>query len=69
MEKYKQLYQNEKFAKIEDPDGIWSYDKDNQLLKRRKIPGTDQIGDLRVTFECLSGFGSRQGPRSVAIGT
>ena len=32
------------------------------------MPGSDQIGDIRISYECLEGFGAREGPQVVALG-
>ena len=54
---YNNLFEFNKFIPPEDPHGIWRH-KDG-LIYRKSKPGTDQIGDIRVTYECLSGFASK----------
>ena len=52
---YRDLYKTEKFIPPHDIHGTWKYYKDRAELRRKSAPGTDQIGDLRVTFECIKG--------------
>ena len=41
-----------------NPNGVWSFDADASMLRRRKVAGTDTIGDLRVTYEVPLGYES-----------
>ena len=51
------MYEMTQFVPIPDRDGVWSFDSAKQELRRQRVPGTDQIGDLKVTYDCLPGFG------------
>ena len=48
-----------KHAKISaefDRNGIWEKDSQNNRLVRRKNPGRDTIGDIRVSYRVLNQF-------------
>jgi len=44
---------DEPIARI-DSDGIWSYEESTHCLIRQKVPGEDNIGDLKVTWFVLN---------------
>ena len=62
--KYTDLYKNQEFIPPHDIDGTWRYYPEKARLLRKKIPGHDNIGDLRVTFYCLK----RSKSSAVALG-
>ena len=67
--KYSNLYRHGEFRAPQDPQGTWQYHAASGEIRRSSRPGTDQIGDIRVRYECLAGFGPVQGPQVSALGT
>ena len=54
-----QLTDMSKHAKISaafDRNGIWEKDSHSNRLVRRKNPGRDTIGDIRVSYRVLNQF-------------
>ena len=58
--KYTKMYEMEMTQFIPPPDeqGVWTFDQREQVLRRQSRPGTNQIGDIKITYECLEGFGA-----------
>ena len=50
------MFQHSQFEAPEDPEGTWTFDESKQLIRRRKVPSQDSIGDLKVTYEVINGF-------------
>ena len=45
---YAEMFADEKFVPSYDSLGIWSYDEAAFLIRRQRVPGMDQIGDIRI---------------------
>ena len=45
---YTEMFAEKKFVPSYDSLGIWSYDEEAHLVRRQRVPGMDQIGDIRI---------------------
>ena len=62
------MFKHSEFQAPEDADGVWTFDERKQLIRRRKVPNEDSIGDLKVTYETIDGFTAEKGMEVSAIG-
>ena len=65
---YKQLFQHSEFKAPVDPDGVWTYNERENMIRRSKVEGEDSIGDLKVTYETINGFCAEENMNVSAIG-
>ena len=54
--KYEWIFSNSKFEPPRDPNGTWSFDAEDKVIRREKVPGKDTPGDLRVAYKVLDAF-------------
>ena len=47
---YKNVFEGGFKDEKKDPDGTWIYDEVSHSLTRQKIPGTETVGDLDITW-------------------
>ena len=41
---------------MRDSHGVWEYDRSHSMIRRRKVPGKDTIGDIRITYQVPSDY-------------
>lgn len=45
---YSDMFKNTPFVPKDDPHGVWSFDDKTNLVRRQRVPGRDQVGDIRI---------------------
>ena len=66
--KFKPIFTDRIFTPPEDPRGIWSFDAEDQVIRREKVPGKDTPGDLRISYKVLQSFERMFGVNMTAVG-
>lgn len=50
------MFKYSAFMAPNDPEGIWTFDQENQELRRSKRVGVDTEGDIKLTYQVIKGF-------------
>ena len=68
--KFTEMFKHSPFEAPDDTQGTWTFDAENQELRRRKKAGQDTEGDIKVTYAVFKTFHKRSKPdmKVTAIG-